>query len=247
LSLPPLLLVHGWAHDGSAWTPLTESLGDSFSAIAPSFPGHGGQRALEEPLTLARMADEVAGWCRALEEPPVVVGWSLGALAAMAALVAEDAPPVAGLVVIGGFAAFLARDGYRQGQDPAVLERLRQWTLRDSERARSRFARWLELDEPAPVVAPPLQTAMVETLQVLARGDLRARLPAITAPTMVVHGERDRVVPLRAGELVAELIPGATMVTMDAGHAPMLECPAALARHVAEHARVCAGTEGGET
>ena len=39
-----------------------------------------------------------------------------------------------------------------------------------------------------------------------------SRLPAITAPTLVIHGESDRLVPPGNGKLIADRIPGAKLV-----------------------------------
>lgn len=47
-----------------------------------------------------------------------------------------------------------------------------------------------------------------------------SRLPALTAPTLVLHGDADRLVPPRYGEELARLIPGAELVLFaGAGHA----------------------------
>ena len=40
------------------------------------------------------------------------------------------------------------------------------------------------------------------------------RLPSITTPTLVVHGEIDRLVPLANGEILADRIPGAELVVV---------------------------------
>lgn len=41
-------------------------------------------------------------------------------------------------------------------------------------------------------------------------GDRRPSLPNVKVPTLVIHGSRDPMFPLRAGKRIAELIPGAT-------------------------------------
>src|SRR5262249_46373913 len=46
-----------------------------------------------------------------------------------------------------------------------------------------------------------------------------SRLDQIKAPTLVIHGESDRLVPFGNGELIAERIPGARLVRLPhAGH-----------------------------
>lgn len=43
-------------------------------------------------------------------------------------------------------------------------------------------------------------------------------LGGIAAPTLVVHGRRDRLVPVENGRILARRIPGATLVELDFGH-----------------------------
>jgi hypothetical protein len=46
----------------------------------------------------------------------------------------------------------------------------------------------------------------------------------VTVPTHIIWGERDRVAPLRTGQVLAELLPRAELVTIpEAGHVPMNE------------------------
>ena len=55
---------------------------------------------------------------------------------------------------------------------------------------------------------------------------LTSRLWRIQAPTLVVWGADDRLVPLAYGEAWARSIPGARLVTLDrCGHLPPLEQP----------------------
>ena len=61
----------------------------------------------------------------------------------------------------------------------------------------------------------------------MARYPLRHRLAEIACPTLVVWGERDRIVPVRDADAFEQLIGGARkLVYPDTGHLPMLERPA---------------------
>jgi 3-oxoadipate enol-lactonase len=52
------------------------------------------------------------------------------------------------------------------------------------------------------------------------------RIPGITTPTLVLHGELDRLVPLANGKNLAERIPGADLVVVpDANHVLMTDQP----------------------
>lgn len=55
-----------------------------------------------------------------------------------------------------------------------------------------------------------------QLLAVLASGDRRAALARITAPTLVLHGRLDPLVPLAAGIETAQCIAGARLVVIDA-------------------------------
>jgi pimeloyl-ACP methyl ester carboxylesterase len=48
--------------------------------------------------------------------------------------------------------------------------------------------------------------------------DVRHVLPAIRVPTLVLHGSRDTLVPVEVARYVAQRIPGARLVEVDAGH-----------------------------
>jgi pimeloyl-ACP methyl ester carboxylesterase len=55
---------------------------------------------------------------------------------------------------------------------------------------------------------------------------LEPALPEITAPTLLMWGERDQIVPLAAMRRFQELIPGARRVVIpDSGHVPQMEAP----------------------
>ena len=58
----------------------------------------------------------------------------------------------------------------------------------------------------------------------IAERGLRRRLRYVTAPTLVVHGGDDGLLPVSYAEEMVRLIAGASLVVIDrAGHYPMLE------------------------
>ena len=69
----------------------------------------------------------------------------------------------------------------------------------------------------------------------IAAHDLRDRLARIAAPTLVIHGDLDPLIPIGQGRELAAGIPGArSLVLPDTGHRPQLERPAAFERAVNE-------------
>jgi len=68
--------------------------------------------------------------------------------------------------------------------------------------------------------AGPLRATLVKVVN----EDLRALLPRIQSPTLLVWGEHDRDVPLSAAQMMAELIPDAHLVVLEnAGHFSYLD------------------------
>lgn len=59
--------------------------------------------------------------------------------------------------------------------------------------------------------------------------DLRAKLGAVEAPTLLVWGDHDRLVPGRLAESWQQSLPGSRVVRLRCGHVPMWESPRELA------------------
>ena len=73
---------------------------------------------------------------------------------------------------------------------------------------------------------------------IIADGDRRERLQSVKAPTLVIHGEADPLVPLAGGEDTAAHIKGARLKTIPGmGHDLPLELVDEIADAIAEHAR----------
>jgi pimeloyl-ACP methyl ester carboxylesterase len=109
-------------------------------------------------------------------------------------------------------------------------------------------ARLVELLRHAPREGPPLVT--LGDYLACDRFDVRERLAAIRTPTLVVAGAEDRLTPLRYARFLAETIPGARLVEIEAaGHFPQLEQPgpvnAAIRAFLAERHDAATGGRAG--
>lgn len=68
-----------------------------------------------------------------------------------------------------------------------------------------------------------------ETASWLRREDLSSRLNEITVPTLVIHGEEDNIIPIAAGEEIAECVQNGRLFRVpNAGHTSSLEEPDAV-------------------
>ncbi|WP_258017653.1 alpha/beta fold hydrolase [Streptomyces noursei] len=66
------------------------------------------------------------------------------------------------------------------------------------------------------------------------RVDISAALARITAPTLVVSGSQDLIVPPHHQRELADAIAGARYVVLDSGHALPFELPEVFARTLTE-------------
>jgi pimeloyl-ACP methyl ester carboxylesterase len=167
-------------------------------------PRGAAVRAVDLPRRLA--PDDAPAWLAAsLDRPAVVVGHSLGGLVA-ARLAAERPELVEALVLVAPVGVPRPLPGYLAG-----------------------FLRTLRAAPPS-LVAVVAADALRTGLPSLARGAWFAThqpfAGAIGAPTLLVWGERDRLVPVGLAANWREAIPQARLeVVPRAGHVPMLEAP----------------------
>jgi len=81
----------------------------------------------------------------------------------------------------------------------------------------------------------PTPQGYMGQLQGIMSWEAYSRLPQITAPTLVVHGETDRLVPAANGKLIAARIPGAKLVLIpNASHIFETDQPGVAERAILE-------------
>jgi pimeloyl-ACP methyl ester carboxylesterase len=69
-----------------------------------------------------------------------------------------------------------------------------------------------------------------DLLRALDRGEVVPVLAGLRMPVHVVHGDEDRIIPVRVAHEVAGIVPGARLTILPrTGHEPQVETPAATA------------------
>ena len=98
-SRPPIVLVHGAANSASIWRFWQADLASQgWSSWALDLRGHGGSLAGDLARTsMVDYAEDVTTLVRELARPPVLIGWSMGGLAAMIAAARGPATAYVGL------------------------------------------------------------------------------------------------------------------------------------------------------
>lgn len=72
-------------------------------------------------------------------------------------------------------------------------------------------------------------------LKVLSELDVRARLPDVKIPTLILQPERDRLIPRRLQRELVEGLPAATTITVDGPHLILQSKPTECAKLILEH------------
>jgi pimeloyl-ACP methyl ester carboxylesterase len=98
-SRPPVVLVHGAANSAGVWRFWQADLAErGWSSWALDLRGHGASAARDLARTsMSDYADDVLALTRELARPAVLIGWSMGGLAAMLAAARGPAAAFVGL------------------------------------------------------------------------------------------------------------------------------------------------------
>lgn len=232
----PVVLLHGWGLHATVWDGLVAALAQRFQVHVADLPGYGDS-PLCKPYTVPAIAQALA---REMPRTCRVVGWSLGALVALAW--ARYAPrQVACLALLAATPCFVQRRDWAHGMEPDTLEAFTRELESDCDGALQRFIALQVLgDDAAGRAAQALHrtararrsslAALKGGLQMLLDTDLRGALAGIEQRTLVIHGEHDRVIPPAAGRHLKGSLPRARFeLIAGAAHAPFLSKPAPVA------------------
>lgn len=228
---PRLVLLHGWALNSHVWDDIVGRLGERFTVACVDLPGHGASSWPPEFHDLGSLGAVLAS---ELGSEAIVLGWSLGALAAMQ-LALDHARAVRALILVAATPRFLRNEEWLEGVEPAVLDEFAARLQEDHHATvRDFLALQVRGDERAMECLRVLRRRVLAAgsthpdalgagLEVLRRTDLRPRLAEIAAPALVIGGENDRMTPPGASrELAARLMRARFALIERAAHAPFI-------------------------
>lgn len=227
-SSPVLLLVHGWASSSRMWHEVMEALAPDFHSIAPDLPGFGES---EKPpagwYALPNFLQFVQEFCDSIQISRAhTVGHSMGGTIALG-LAAEAPERVDRLVAVnpvvtgkfrwnvGRFAGSPLRRpllAAARALWPVAIGPVITWAFQDKMITGPGTRRRRE------DLAKSTPEAVLSGIRAVATSDVSAHLAAISAPTLVMIGERDSIVPPSEGRLAAGLIGCAKLREFPAGH-----------------------------
>ena len=234
----PLLLLHAWGESRRCFDRLLSGLA-GFRVFAPDLRGQGEAEKPQDGYSLAEQALDAAA---ILDAAGVADAFVLGSSSGgyVAQQLAVDQPGrVAALVLVGSPLSLRGRPAFADEvdllADPIDVEWVRAsltwftmqqpvpgWYLEDRVRDGVRMPAhaWKKILAGLTAAAPPTE-----------KGALRA-------PTLIIYGRKDDLLPLADQEVLAARIPGAVLkVYPDAGHLILWEHPDRVAADAAAFLR----------
>ena len=243
----PLLMIQGMSATHMAWgRPFLDLLEKSFDTIVFDNRGMGRSGQAELPFDTADLAADAVGLLDALEiETAHVVGISMGGMIAQELALAH--PERIRTLTIGasycggpGSTLMAPEDlqmlgaAYASGQPEQVFRAMWEINLSPGFRAEdSRFAAFAEMGSALPAPQP----VVLQQMRACAAHDTHDRLGQISLPTLVIHGDVDRLLGYPNGVQIAARIPDARLETLEGiGHMFWWEQPERSAELIREHA-----------
>lgn len=201
----PIVLVHPVGMSSRAMVPLLRALGPEREVFAPDLPGFGMSDAPPTPLGVPGLAAALRRWMIDNQvAPATIVAASLGSQVAVE-LAARNPALVERLVLVG---PPLPSAVHRPSR---LARRIGRAALRSPRMAPALLRDRLD--------ARPWRLRRERRLALAY--DIEASLPEVEAPTLVVRGERDRIVSAEAVERIAGMLPRARTATLEhARHMP---------------------------
>ncbi|MBL8559394.1 MAG: alpha/beta hydrolase [Hyphomonadaceae bacterium] len=246
----PILLIHGFSASLHTWEPWVRELGGEYRMVSVDLPGHGLTRTPEgyRP-SIEGYADFIDAFMGKIGlEHAMVVGSSMGGNTAWM-LALRHPRRVDSLVLVG---ASGWREESKEGaeEEPLVFKLLRTplvgpllMNLDNSRLVRggleasfvdkslvddAMVARYVDMARAPNHRAVLLAITLNRDERALATKEALAR---ITAPTLILHGDQDNLVPVGGATLFRDAIPGAQAIIYEnVGHIPQEEIPARSAQ-----------------
>lgn len=251
----PMVLVHGLGGSHVNWLAVAPQLAEQFAVTAPDLTGFGLTEPLGRSSAVEANASLLAGLLAQQRRPVVLVGNSMGGMVSMmvaarhphlvrALVLVDPALPAPltsrrDLVVLSAFAAYsvpglgeayLRRRAASIGPERLVDETMRLCTVDPSRIPRDVLEAHYELARKRRqfpwALDAYLEAARSVVFALARRRRYETMMRSIAAPTLLIEGDRDRLVPLAAARLAIRTCPSWQLdVFEDTGHVPMLERP----------------------
>ncbi|RKH90379.1 alpha/beta fold hydrolase [Corallococcus sp. AB045] len=229
----PVLLMHAFPLDGSAFDQQVAALSGRYRFLVPDLRGFGQSRLGEGPTEMRKLAQDAIALLDALNiDTAVVGGVSMGGYAALA-LLREDPGRVRGLVLSDTQCTADDAAG-KDKRESTAQQALKEGT---ASVVQGLVPKLVHAGPDSPVGREVTKLGLSvspESIAAAQRGmalrlDSKDLLARYAGPALVVVGEHDTVTPLAKAKQMADLVQGARLeVIPGAAHLPNQEQPEAF-------------------
>jgi pimeloyl-ACP methyl ester carboxylesterase len=231
-----VLLLHAWVESSACFDRLLQVVPPTLRVFAMDQRGHGDADKPADGYALVNFADDVEAFMDAVGlQSAVLLGSSSGGYVAQQ--VAVQVPHrVDGLVLVGAPRSLQGRpafadevDRLTDPVDPSWVEESLTWFPRYHD-----VPDWYIKDRIRDGLRVPAHVWMAGFAGLTAAAP-PSESGTITAPTLIISGERDELLPLQDGYLLAAAIPGSRLIVYDdTGHLVLWEQPERVATDLAD-------------
>lgn len=230
----PLLLLHAWGESLGCFDALLPLLPETVRALAFDQRGHGDADKPADGYSLVDFADDVEAFMDAVGlESAVLVGSSSGGYVAQQ-LAVRSPHRVSGLVLVGSPRSLHGRPAFADEVDRLTEPIDREW-VRTSLEWFPRFhdvPHWYVEDRISDGVRMPAHVWR-EALAGLFSAVPPTEAGTVSAPTLIIWGDRDALLSREDEEALSAAIPGSRLVVYeDTGHLVLWEQPDRVAADV---------------
>lgn len=228
---PALVLIHGMGGDSTEWAPLIPELSREVRCIAVDLRGHGKSEKPNQPYTQEMFADDVAALLDTLKiDKAYICGVSMGGFVALKMALSHP-EKVKGLILIdtaaripaksievgARWAKALTEKGLEAYIEAEIKDIFHPMFVRRHKDEVKKFADSMRTRDPTTVVR--IQQGYAKSPLTLEKD-----IKKIKAPTLIIHGREDEVVPVEEAEFMHKQIPNSQIAIIPfGGHAVVLE------------------------
>jgi 3-oxoadipate enol-lactonase len=235
---PVVVLSNSLGATRGMWEPQIPALAERYRVVSYDGRAHGESPAPPGPYSLDDLVDDVVALLDEVgAERAHLAGVSLGGMVGMRMAVRE--PQRLHRLVLLCTSASTDAGPFREraaavrrgGTAPLASAVVGRWVTPAFAAAHPEVVARLEA-----MVAGADDEGYAHCCEVVADVELRADLPRITAPTLVVSGADDQALPPEHQRVIAEGIPGAELLTLSPGaHIPTVERPLQVSGAILGH------------
>ncbi len=228
---PAVVLIHGWPLNADSWDDQALALANAgYRVIAYDRRGFGRSEQPWDGYEYDTLADDLAAVIEATEaDDPVLVGFSMGG-GEVARFLTRHPGVARAAVLVSSVVPYLLKDETNPDGAPGELfDEIAANLKKDRPAFLAGFMKQFYgvglISSPVSAevvdwsVSLALQAGLkgtIDCVEAFGRTDFRPDLPSFTVPTLIIHGDADKNVPIDiSSRAAARAIPGAKFIEYD--------------------------------